>query len=302
MAHITYAALLSMVRILQMSGIDDVWPDFLRVYDLPDMGTEPTAGGISPPYFRMEELKRLYSETDPGIQQFLHILAESILIELVDPRRDAMARTDRFSGQSGSRTELERLEQELALGEYQILEEGEIRPVAQEPKPEDADIDAVTKIPVRRYFDERSAAVWEKCLGAGVPIAALFVDTDNFKSINDKISHKKGDEVLRRIAQEVRKAVQFKGLVGRWGQGDEIVTILRNLTEDEAHALGERIRAQIEGQNLAGVGVTVTIGVASTSTRVVKTVGGLLDMADEALRIAKEKGKNRVRKYSEPAE
>ena len=75
MAHITYAALLSMVRILQMSGIDDVWPDFLRVYDLPDIGTEPTAGSAYPSHFRMEKLKRLYSETDQRVQTFLHSLA-----------------------------------------------------------------------------------------------------------------------------------------------------------------------------------------------------------------------------------
>jgi diguanylate cyclase (GGDEF)-like protein len=244
----------------------------------------------------MERLKKLHSN-DPATQKWLANLIQITIWELVAPGRDALGRKQRFWDSGRAQAELDTLGRELAIGGYKV-EEGQVVPEDVEGAgPPESDIDEVTKIPLRRFLNPAAQKVWDQCQVARVPTAALFIDADNFKTFNE-ISHAKGDEVLRTVAHAVSVAVQFRGVVGRWGQGDEIVAVLKNLTEDEAFALGERIRRDVAEVNIESTRITVSIGVASSDSGA-KNVEELWGMADNAVHKAKTQGKNRTYRFSD---
>lgn len=158
------------------------------------------------------------------------------------------------------------------------------------------EIDAVAGIGNRTYLESASREAFAKCQAAGIPCAALFMDTDDFKAFNEKYGHSIGDKVLRAVAETATRAILLRGgIIGRWGAGDEIVATLSNLTLPEVIALGEKIRTAVEGSTVDGMRVTVSIGV--TSGIGLPSVEELWRQADQALRAAKQLGKNRVASY-----
>jgi diguanylate cyclase (GGDEF)-like protein len=71
------------------------------------------------------------------------------------------------------------------------------------------------------------------------------IDLDHFKAVNDKYGHPIGDEVLQSVAKLVEKCTKKKGMCYRYG-GEEFTVLLPNYTKDEAVALAERLRREIE--------------------------------------------------------
>jgi diguanylate cyclase len=145
-------------------------------------------------------------------------------------------------------------------------------------------IDPLTGLGNRRMLD---AGIADSLGGA-----ALFVDVDLFKAVNDTYSHAVGDEVLRRIADILRVHCRSHDVVVRFG-GDEFVVLLPTTGAAEAAAVGERVRSAVAREDWDDVGpglrVSVSVGVASGAVgdRVVKD-------ADAALFEAKSSGRNRV--------
>jgi diguanylate cyclase (GGDEF)-like protein len=135
------------------------------------------------------------------------------------------------------------------------------------------------------------------------PCAALIVDIDHFKEINDRHGHPVGDEVLRAMAAALRESVDEPAFFGRLG-GEEFLIVLPNTTLEAARAVAESFRERIASIDVtlgsAGRGhITASIGV-SDATPGRDTPSSLLRRADAALYAAKRGGRNCVR--IEPAE
>ena len=125
-------------------------------------------------------------------------------------------------------------------------------------------------------------------------MGVIFIDLDNFKNVNDTMSHDAGDKCLEEVAQVIGSVVLHKGRLYRYASGDEFMVILPNVDESEARATAERIRKAIELQNVGGsVRVTASIGVIVAAEKVYASAEEILKAADDAMYKSKLK-KNAV--------
>jgi two-component system cell cycle response regulator len=158
--------------------------------------------------------------------------------------------------------------------------------------------DPLTGLHNRRYMFGQLDALVQRANKGGPPVAALLLDLDHFKKINDSFGHDVGDEVLREFAVRLASNVRAIDLPCRYG-GEEFVTIMPDTTIDAASRIAERIRRYISGspfrvaQGSELLTVTISVGV-SVMTGTADTAEALLKRADEALYEAKAAGRNRV--------
>ena len=141
----------------------------------------------------------------------------------------------------------------------------------------------------------------ERMLAAQAPahqatgIAALMLDVDHFKAINDLHGHLVGDEVLRHLSAVMTEHLRDDALLARYG-GEEFTVLLPVRNRQDAETVAERLRQAIEAQpceSRAGrVRVTVSIGVAFHQTA--HSLDEVLSRADTRLYEAKQAGRNRV--------
>lgn len=132
-------------------------------------------------------------------------------------------------------------------------------------------------------------------------VSCLFMDLDNFKSVNDQHNHSVGDQVIQEVIRITEGIVSGKGSVFH-RSGDEIVILLQNFSVEEACAVAERIRQTIEGHDFPVIGkgfVTATLGAATSPTFC--TLADLEVAADKAAMDAKKLGKNLVQACSNEA-
>ena len=159
--------------------------------------------------------------------------------------------------------------------------------------------DGLTGLPNRRSYDERVASEWRRAAQLGVPLALLIVDADHFKQFNDWFGHQRGDDVLRAVAECLRRTYSSGGLSFRIG-GEGFVVLLPALDATAASDVAERVRRSVVNLQIAhapevGSVATVSIGVASAEPGTGGTPDALFVAADAALYAAKKAGRNRVR-------
>ena len=162
--------------------------------------------------------------------------------------------------------------------------------------------DALTQLPNRRLLVDRLQQVLVNGARSGLTTAVLFVDLDNFKTLNDTRGHEVGDLLLKDVAQRLRSCVREQDTVARLG-GDEFVVVLQNLSSDapeaaaQARTLGELILAQLrQPYELAGHEhhFTASIGVTLLNHQR-DSVDEVLKQADMAMYRAKDAGRNTLR-------
>jgi len=157
--------------------------------------------------------------------------------------------------------------------------------------------DQVTGIPNRRHFNNRMNWEWKRAMRDNVPISILIIDIDNFKTYNDSFGHQQGDLVLQMVAKTVAQSIKRStDFVARWG-GDEFIVLLPVTCSTGAGIVSERIRTEIEKVLLPFVkdlSVTASIGVHTQIPTFDKTAEDFISIADRALYLAKESGRNRV--------
>jgi diguanylate cyclase (GGDEF)-like protein len=159
-----------------------------------------------------------------------------------------------------------------------------------------AEMDALTGALNRRTLDQWLARGFGDAHRVNKDLSVLFVDLDEFKSVNDTHGHAAGDHCLRRVAAALRSAIGMHDLLGRYG-GEEFLVASPGATSDSARQLGERIRAAIEDLPVEWNGnrlrLTASIGVASRWPHE-STPNEAIERADKALYAAKRSGRNRV--------
>lgn len=187
--------------------------------------------------------------------------------------------------------------------EKRALEYGEVHDMAY--------IDVLTGLPNRRLLNDRLNQIilnnkrWKSFS------AAIFVDLDKFKTVNDTYGHDAGDELLLGVANRLKACIRDSDTVARYG-GDEFVVLLDNLdgkleqAQKEAQLVAGKILASlalpyaihlregkemvktIEYQSFASLGIAMFDGVMSDKPFI-------LDRADKAMYLSKSKGGNTVR-------
>ena len=159
--------------------------------------------------------------------------------------------------------------------------------------------DALTGLPNRRYFDARLARAFRRAQRERQPVAIVMVDVDEFKKYNDHYGHVGGDDCLRRVASALRSAVaRPDDMLARYG-GEELVFLLPGTDAAGAAKVAEVARQAVLAARIAHAGaaaglVSVSLGVASWVPAAPDTSEALLKAADQALYDAKHGGRNRV--------
>jgi diguanylate cyclase (GGDEF)-like protein len=148
----------------------------------------------------------------------------------------------------------------------------------------------------RRAFLQDAEALLLQQISRDRPIGVLLIDLDHFKSINDRFGHAAGDKVLQIFAKTALANLRQNDLVGRLG-GEEFTVVLADASIDNAYLVADRVRnsfavaaAVVDGQPLhatASIGVSVIVDPSQDLAR-------LMTLADQALYLAKARGRNRV--------
>jgi diguanylate cyclase (GGDEF)-like protein len=160
-----------------------------------------------------------------------------------------------------------------------------------------ATLDGLTGTYNRRHFMDLANLQIESARRFAQPLAAMMLDIDDFKRVNDSHGHAIGDQVLRIVAERVRRSLRAVDILGRTG-GEEFAIVLPGASQEAAVGiLAERIRKAVGGEPIptdAGpVLVTISVGVASAGIGC-EDLQSLLKAADAALYEAKQGGRNRV--------
>jgi diguanylate cyclase (GGDEF)-like protein len=159
-------------------------------------------------------------------------------------------------------------------------------------------LDPLTGLYNRRFLVEQAARVWRQARRDGTRVAAMVLDLDHFKRLNDAHGHAAGDAVLHAVAQSLATTVRPADVLARTG-GEEIVVLGLVGDPGEASRLAERLRAAVAGCHAAdGHAVTASIGVALTRPAdgedATAALWRLIDRADAAMYEAKQAGRDRV--------
>lgn len=160
-----------------------------------------------------------------------------------------------------------------------------------------AQVDGLTGLWNRTYFDRRLAQEFSEAIRFGRPLSLVMCDIDGFKRLNDQHGHPFGDHVLEVFAK-ILQSGRMSDVACRYG-GEEFGVILPNIPAHEAMDVADRYRRALEGHvwsGVEGLRVTVSLGVADIASLSAETRSPeeLLAEADAALYRAKSAGRNRV--------
>ncbi len=161
-------------------------------------------------------------------------------------------------------------------------------------------VDGLTGLPNRRRFDEQLMAEWSRAKRHGTPLALLMIDIDYFKKYNDTYGHLGGADCLKSVASSLLAQVKRgSDLMARWG-GEEFAGLLPETSMDQALAIAETMRVEVQAlripheSSLVTPFVSISTGVASIAPSDGGSIEALIKSADEALYRAKQGGRNRV--------
>jgi len=169
--------------------------------------------------------------------------------------------------------------------------------IAMQDLQEQAITDPLTGLHNARYLREILPREMLRAKRKDNPLAAIMIDVDHFKRVNDSLGHEAGDGVLKELGALLKKSIRGSDIACRYG-GEEFAIILADATSEGARRRAEDIRAAVKrlelhhgGKSIGGL--TVSLGVALFPYHADQATT-LLREADEALYLAKEAGRDRV--------
>lgn len=164
--------------------------------------------------------------------------------------------------------------------------------------------DPLTGLANRRHLVEQAPRAWRQARREGMRVAAMVIDLDHFKQVNDVHGHAVGDAVLQTVARALADTVRPSDVLARLG-GEELVVLGLVGDAGEAGRLAERLRQAVAGARTGdGHAVTASIGIALTrpvdGEDPAEALWWLVDRADAAMYAAKQSGRDRVAGFSPP--
>lgn len=158
-----------------------------------------------------------------------------------------------------------------------------------------AEVDPLTSVFNRRAFFTLLDKAVSSAQRTHTPVPVLVLDLDHFKTINDTWGHRAGDDVLRHFVALALRCLRKEDVMGRLG-GEEFAIFLPNAGAEGARAVAERLRLLVESHpataGVQSIPLTVSIGIALCGPG--DSAGAALQRADEAMYLAKQRGRNRV--------
>ncbi|GJM04445.1 MAG: hypothetical protein DHS20C09_04360 [marine bacterium B5-7] len=184
--------------------------------------------------------------------------------------------------------------------EAQLISEKELAEKHSEMMSELSSRDGLTGIYNRRRFDEFMSNEWGRSMRNKTALSLIMCDIDHFKLYNDHYGHQKGDDCLILVAHILEDYTRRGGdFAARYG-GEEFVIVLPDTNSSDAYKIAEQIRIAIEALNLKHDAsdnsefVTCSLGIATVIPRQNVDSSSLIKKADEALYLAKSKGRNNL--------
>lgn len=163
-----------------------------------------------------------------------------------------------------------------------------------------AKIDVLTGLPNRRGFDEALTDAFTRARRSALPITLVVIDIDHFKHVNDTWSHCVGDQVIKIVADIIRREIREVDIPARWG-GEEFTVLLADTQISDALPICERVRLAVKNYDYSQIDaqfkLTISLGVAQTDIGIDEHK--LLANADQALYRAKHYGRNQVVVFSD---
>ena len=177
---------------------------------------------------------------------------------------------------------------------------GMIRDITEKKKSEEliwrqANFDTLTGLPNRNMFHDRLGQEIKKSYRECLPLALLLIDLDHFKQVNDTLGHAMGDQLLQEAAMRIRSCVRGSDTLARLG-GDEFTVILSTMSEtNHIEDVAQKIVSKLSQPFRLGsdeVYVSASIGITIYPSDA-DDIDSLIKNADQAMYVAKNKGRNR---------
>lgn len=157
--------------------------------------------------------------------------------------------------------------------------------------------DSLTGLYNRRHFNDLLAQLFAESTRYGTDLTCMMMDLDNFKRVNDSLGHQAGDKLLQLAADVIRSSIREADVAVRYG-GDEFAILLPQTSPTDARHSAERVisnfRATLARDLPEASIATLSIGLVSRERNLPTTAAELVNLADEALYLAKAGGKNRI--------
>ena len=167
-------------------------------------------------------------------------------------------------------------------------------------------LDPLTQLKNRRAIDSELPRLWKESIRSQKPISVLFIDIDHFKIFNDNYGHECGDIALKAVAKTIKSSVNRPlDLCYRWG-GEEFVVVLPDTDEDGAVLLANNILSAVRSLRFNFMPdikpqISVSIGVSTMLVTESNKTDDLIDMADKAMYMAKQNGRDRYVVHGKPS-
>jgi len=161
--------------------------------------------------------------------------------------------------------------------------------------------DPLTDLPNRRLLEVLVEREFASMKRYGHESVIIVLDIDDFKVINDTYGHQAGDTILKQLADLLKKNVRASDIVARFG-GEEFIILMPRTSVEEGYNLAERLRKLIMEKGFTvgpnTVRITSSFGIGSLCDIKNQSLDAYYSLADKALYMAKQGGKNRVEKAS----
>jgi diguanylate cyclase (GGDEF)-like protein len=159
---------------------------------------------------------------------------------------------------------------------------------------EESIADDLTGLYQRKFFELRFEEELKRSKRYKHPLNLVMIDIDYFKRVNDEHGHLIGDAVLREVALVLKESTRLEDIVARYG-GEEFAIVMPHTPVEDMRKTSEKLRAEIEEMEVSGVRITISVGIGHFDGKDMDFNGrDLIKRADEALYLAKKRGRNRV--------